>query len=144
MVCEFTQAGQVWLFVWVGVSTILVHDRYPYRGNRRAGNDYGNHFVVVPWFVQLLVETLSRKQGKNSLKYKIFGAPWCGNCNATKTQLDVLGIQYEYINIDEQPELAKEHIIRSLPTLISESGQRAIGLLKILELVKTNEHLSSN
>lgn len=74
---------------------------------------------------------------------KIFGAPWCGNCNATKTQLDGLGVQYEYINIDENPELAAEHTIRSLPTLIDGNGNRAIGLLKILELVK-NEHLPSN
>lgn len=78
------------------------------------------------------------------MKYKIFGAPWCGNCNQTKTQLDALGVDYEYINIDEQHELAVENNIRSLPTLISESGQRAIGLLKIMELVKTNVDLPSN
>lgn len=79
------------------------------------------------------------------MTYKIFGAPWCANCNTTKTQLDALGIQYEYINIDEQHELAVSNNIRSLPTLISESGERAIGLLKILELVKSqNEHLPSN
>lgn len=74
---------------------------------------------------------------------KIFGAPWCGNCVQTKIQLDVLCVQYEYINIDENPELAAEHTIRSLPTMIDGNGNRAIGMVKILELVK-NEHLPSN
>lgn len=78
---------------------------------------------------------------------KIFGAPWCNNCNSTKTQLETLGLKqdrdYEYINIDDHPDQAAEHNIRSLPTLIDGKGNRAIGLLKILELVK-NVHLPSN
>lgn len=79
------------------------------------------------------------------MTYKIFGAPWCANCNTTKDQLTALGVAFDYINIDEQHELAVENSIRSLPTLISESGERAVGLLKILELVKSqNEHLPSN
>ncbi len=78
------------------------------------------------------------------MKYTIFGAVWCGNCNATKQQLDAIGVEYNYVDIDQQHQLAVEHNIRSLPTLISEDGQRAVGLLKIMELVKNNEHLSSN
>lgn len=77
------------------------------------------------------------------MTYKIFGAPWCANCVQTKIQLDVLCVQYEYINIDDHPEIAAEHKIRGLPTLIDANGNRAVGLLKILELVK-NEHLPRN
>ncbi|MNC05408.1 Thioredoxin [compost metagenome] len=75
---------------------------------------------------------------------KLFGAPWCGNCNTTKDKFDVMGVQYEYINIDEHHDTAVEHNIRSIPTLITEAGERAVGLVKILELVKSNDNLPSN
>jgi glutaredoxin len=75
---------------------------------------------------------------------KIFGAVWCGNCNATKSQLDALGYAYEYVDIDKDHDAATANNIRSLPTLITADGQRAIGLLKILELVKSNDNLPSN
>ena len=79
------------------------------------------------------------------MTYTIFGAPWCANCNTTKDQLKAMGVKFDYIDIDEKRELAVENNIRSLPTLITESGERAVGLLKILELVKSqNEHLPSN
>lgn len=75
---------------------------------------------------------------------KIFGAVWCGNCNSTKAYLDAQGIPYEYIDIDQKHDLAVENNIRSLPTLVTESGDRAVGLVKIKEYFSQNEHLPSN
>lgn len=81
------------------------------------------------------------------MKFNLYGAPWCANCNQTKDQLKALGLQegsdFVYINVDNQPEAVAEHGIRGLPTLIDTNGGRAVGLVKILEFVK-NEHLSSN
>lgn len=81
------------------------------------------------------------------MKFNLYGAPWCGNCNQTKDQLKVLGLtegtDFAYINVDEHPEAVAEHGIRGLPTLIDTNGGRAVGLLKILELVKS-EHLPRN
>lgn len=81
------------------------------------------------------------------MKFNLYGAPWCGNCNQTKDQLKALGLvedtDFAYIDVDNHPEAVKEHSIRGLPTLIDEKGNRAIGLLKILEHVK-NEYIQSN
>lgn len=75
---------------------------------------------------------------------KLFGAVWCGNCVNTKDKLDALGVDYEYIDIDKQHDLAVEHGIRSLPTMIDSNGNRALGMLKIMELVKSNDNLPGN
>ncbi|WP_308492646.1 glutaredoxin family protein [Microbacterium terrisoli] len=42
---------------------------------------------------------------------KMFGAEWCRDCRRTKKQLDELGIDYEYIDLEADPaaaDVAKE------------------------------------
>ena len=78
------------------------------------------------------------------MTHKIFGAVWCGNCTSTKAYLDAQGIPHKYIDIDEYREIAVANNIRSLPTLITESGDRVVGLVKIKEYFSQNEHLPSN
>ena len=34
---------------------------------------------------------------------KVYGADWCGMTTRTLSQLDELGVDYEYINVDEDP-----------------------------------------
>lgn len=34
---------------------------------------------------------------------KMFGAEWCRDCRRTKAQLDELGIDYEYIDLEADP-----------------------------------------
>ena len=37
----------------------------------------------------------------------MFGAEWCGDCRRTKKQLDELGVTYEYVDLEAQPEAAE-------------------------------------
>ena len=41
----------------------------------------------------------------------MFGAEWCSDCRRTKKQLDGLGIQYTYVDLEAEPaaaDVAKE------------------------------------
>ncbi|MGB9883427.1 MAG: glutaredoxin family protein [Microgenomates group bacterium] len=60
---------------------------------------------------------------KQNLKIIFYGAPWCPDCRMSKQFLDQNQIEYEYINIEENPEMTKvvEKInngLRSIPTII--------------------------
>ncbi|GAB3181841.1 mycoredoxin [Nesterenkonia halophila] len=37
---------------------------------------------------------------------RMFGAQWCGDCRRTKRQLDTLGLDYEYIDLEQDPKAA--------------------------------------
>lgn len=37
---------------------------------------------------------------------KMFGAEWCSDCRRTKTQLDGLGVLYEYVDLEADPAAA--------------------------------------
>jgi thioredoxin 1 len=49
-----------------------------------------------------------------------FSAPWCGPCKMLAPLMDELAQTYPIrkINIDNQPELAREYSITSIPTTI--------------------------
>ena len=52
-----------------------------------------------------------------------FWAPWCGPCRMVSPVLDqvadeVEGIKVGKINVDEQPELANQFRVMSIPTLV--------------------------
>lgn len=52
-----------------------------------------------------------------------FTAPWCGACKMIQPMLDALEaelphITFEIVDIEEQPELAQQYHIRTLPTLL--------------------------
>ncbi|MFE1664619.1 glutaredoxin family protein [Microbacterium sp. P02] len=36
----------------------------------------------------------------------LFGAAWCSDCRRTKKQLDGLGLDYEYIDLEAEPAAA--------------------------------------
>jgi len=69
-----------------------------------------------------------------------FTATWCGPCKALKTVLDQVktDVPIEVIDIDEQPDLATEFGIRSVPTLVmmedNVATKRLIGLKSIQEV----------
>ena len=60
-----------------------------------------------------------------------FWAPWCGPCRMVAPVVDEIAIQYEgkvkvvKLNTDENPAVASQYGIRSIPTLmIFKGGQR--------------------
>lgn len=71
---------------------------------------------------------------------KLFGAEWCANCKHAKPVLDQNAVAYEYVDIDQKMDEAQANNIRSLPTLITESGDRYVGLQKIKEYVASQSN----
>lgn len=79
------------------------------------------------------------KIGKNEFKKEVldyqgkvlvdFYADWCGPCKMTSPIIDELAIEmneikFVKINVDENPELASEYSVFSIPTfLIFENGK---------------------
>lgn len=60
-----------------------------------------------------------------------FWAPWCGPCRMVAPVVDEIALQYEgqvkvvKLNTDENPNVASQYGIRSIPTLmIFKGGQR--------------------
>jgi len=59
------------------------------------------------------------KQEETKIHVTAFVSEWCGPCNRAKTILIAMRsvrVQVEFIDIDEQPELAKQNKITSVPT----------------------------
>ena len=40
-------------------------------------------------------------------KVKVYGADWCGLTRRTLTYLDTLGVEYQYIDVDKDPEASQ-------------------------------------
>ena len=57
-----------------------------------------------------------------------FWAPWCGPCRMVGPVVDEIAVQYEKtlkvvkMNTDENPKIASEYGIRSIPTLMIFKG----------------------
>lgn len=81
-----------------------------------------------------------------------FWAPWCGPCRMLAPTIDAISEEYEgkvavgKVNTDENPQIATQHQINSIPTLMVFKGgevvERLVGALpkeKITE--KLDAHL---
>ena len=81
-----------------------------------------------------------------------FWAPWCGPCRMLAPTVDAISEEYEgkvkvgKVNTDENPQIATQHQINSIPTLMIFKGgevvERMVGALpkeKITE--KLDAHL---
>ncbi|MBZ7955481.1 thioredoxin [Campylobacter sp. RM17709] len=73
-------------------------------------------------YIELTSENFS--QVKEGVALVDFWAPWCGPCRMLAPVIDELANDFEgkakicKINTDEQGDLAAEHGVRSIPTLI--------------------------
>lgn len=57
-----------------------------------------------------------------SAKVKMYGAPWCGDCVRSRALLDRLGVEYDYLDVD-QDDAAKQLAIelsgkKSIPVIV--------------------------
>ncbi|MFQ5655612.1 MAG: glutaredoxin family protein [Planctomycetota bacterium] len=55
----------------------------------------------------------------------LYSAPWCPDCRRAKQFLEELGVEYEVVDIDQEPQAAKE--------LEERTGKRGIPYLKVGE-----------
>ncbi|WP_065571771.1 glutaredoxin family protein [Microbacterium oleivorans] len=42
-----------------------------------------------------------------SAQITMFGAEWCRDCRRTKAQLDSLGVDYRYVDLEAEPDAAE-------------------------------------
>lgn len=69
--------------------------------------------------------TLKERIGDNSRPVVVqFHAPWCGPCKAISPHVDAMAKEFEgrvevvRIDVDKEPELAREAGVRGVPTLV--------------------------
>ena len=60
-------------------------------------------------------------------QFTMYSTPWCGYCHRLKSQLDRAGIEFEVVDIEQQPEAANvvERVNsgnQTVPTLVFPDG----------------------
>jgi mycoredoxin len=60
-------------------------------------------------------------------QFTMYSTPWCGYCHRLKSQLDRAGIEFEVVDIEQQPEAAQvvervNHGNQTVPTLVFADG----------------------
>lgn len=59
-------------------------------------------------------------------KLTMYGATWCGDCRRSKSLLDALGVDYNYIDLEEKPEAADEASAiagrKNIPVIVFPDG----------------------
>ena len=62
---------------------------------------------------------------KPALRMLVFTATWCGYCQQQKplvAQIEATGVQVQRIDIDEQPEMARQFKVTAVPTYVFYDG----------------------
>jgi thioredoxin-like negative regulator of GroEL len=57
----------------------------------------------------------------------LFTTPWCKPCDILRQRLTDLGVMFEEINVEDQPDEAKNFDIRAVPTLVTSKGEKKVG-----------------
>lgn len=52
------------------------------------------------------------------MKVTVYGAAWCGPCKILKRVLAEGEVNYTYVDIDEEPNQAKDAGVRGIPTTV--------------------------
>lgn len=64
-----------------------------------------------------------------------FWAPWCGPCRMVAPVVEEIAVQYEgqlkvvKVNTDENPQIASQYGIRSIPTLMIFKGGQKVDMV---------------
>ena len=64
---------------------------------------------------------------KLSLMITMYGAEWCGDCRRSSALMKELGVEFDYINVEEIPEAAQKVVeinggAQSIPVIVFEDG----------------------
>ena len=81
------------------------------------------------------------------MEIKFFNAKWCGPCKQMKPHIDELiseGYSIQEIDVDEQPELAKQFNVRAYPTLYLVNGEDKIEYNNRVNKNNLKEFLNNN
>nr|CAA9328963.1 MAG: Mycoredoxin [uncultured Nocardioidaceae bacterium] len=62
-----------------------------------------------------------------SAQFTMYSTPWCGYCHRLKSQLDRAGIEFDVVDIEQQPDAAEvvERVNngnQTVPTLVFADG----------------------
>ena len=61
---------------------------------------------------------------------RMYGADWCGDCRRTKAQLDSLGVDYEYLDVEHDDTLRDEAVAiagrQSIPVVVLPDGSHMV------------------
>jgi mycoredoxin len=65
--------------------------------------------------------------GTTTATFTMYSTPWCGYCHRLRSQLDREGIEYDVVDIEQQPEAAAivEQVNngnQTVPTLVYSDG----------------------
>ena len=82
------------------------------------------------------------------MSYLYFSAPWCVPCKSFKPVVEEvagsLGIKFDYIDVDQQPEYADKMGIRSVPTIIViKDGEEVFRNIGVMPVSRLTEKLKS-
>lgn len=61
---------------------------------------------------------------------RMYGADWCGDCRRTKAQLDSLGVDYVYLDVEHDDALKDEAVAiagrQSIPVVVLPDGSHMV------------------
>lgn len=75
-------------------------------------------------------------------KLVVLSLPDCAPCKALLKRLNSLGVSYQYVDLEQNPEMADDHYVTSVPVLLFANGNRydgAPGMEKLVQLLAENE-----
>jgi len=67
---------------------------------------------------------------------KLFSAAWCSNCQPIKAMVKELGYPVDVIDVDEQPEFVRASGVRSIPSLLTGTGDIVTGTNNIKKVIE--------
>ena len=64
------------------------------------------------------------------MSIEMYGADWCGDCRRTKRQLDELGVEYSYLDVELDDALRERAIaisgVQSIPVVVFPDGTHLV------------------
>lgn len=61
---------------------------------------------------------------------QMYGADWCGDCRRTKSQLESLGVAFEYLDVEHDDALRERAIeiagVQSIPVVVFGDGTHMV------------------